>query len=121
MRTRPRRTRPAIRSRLALWPALLLAIPLLAPAALPAYELRFGDEELVQAGGSDLAVFGYSVPSLGDWDNDGLPDLVVGEGDGAFPGKVRVYLNTGTPAAPLFDAYLYAQSDSADLSRTGGG
>ena len=111
------RTRPALRLPL----VLLLTSVLLAPVSLPAYELRFGDEELVQAGGSDLAVFGYSVPSLVHWDGDGLPDLIVGEGDGITAGKVRVYLNGGTPIAPQFGSFAYAQSLGADLSRTGGG
>ena len=33
---------------------------------------------------------------LGDWNNDGLPDLIVG----AFSGDVSVFLNTGTGSAP---------------------
>jgi hypothetical protein len=111
------RTRPAIRFPL----SLPLACFLLTPASLLAFELRFGPEEFVQAGGSDLAVAGYSVPSFVHWDGDGLPDLIVGEGSGLEAGKVRVYLNGGTPTAPQFDSFTYAQSLGADLIRTGGG
>ena len=81
----------------------------------------FGPEELVQAGGSDLTVSGYSVPSYWDWDNDGLPDLIVGEGSGSYTAKVRVYLNTGSVSSPSFSTYFYAQSGGSDLTVPGGG
>ena len=73
----------------------------------------FGPEELVQAGGADLAVPGYSVPSLVHWDGDGLRDLVVGEGGGSGAAKVRVYLNDGTASAPQFDDWFYAKDGSS--------
>jgi hypothetical protein len=76
---------------------------------------------LVRAGGADIAVPGYSVPSLVHWDDDGLMDLVVGEGSGSYPGRVRAYLNTGTDFQPQFSVYSYVQSDSADLVLPGGG
>jgi hypothetical protein len=78
--------------------------------------LDFGPEQFVQAGGVDIQVPGYSVPSLADWNGDGLKDLVVGEGGGGFPGKVRVYLNVGTVTQPQFRDFFYAQSSGADLT-----
>ena len=36
-----------------------------------------------------------------DWNNDGRKDLLIGEGDG----QVRIYLNTGTDAGPVFSGY----------------
>jgi len=83
--------------------------------------LNLGAEELVQAGGIDIAVPGYSVPSYVDWNNDGAKDLIVGEGSGAYPGKVRVYLNIGTQSNPQFSSSFYAQSDGADLTCPGSG
>lgn len=77
--------------------------------------LDFGPVDYVQAGGTDIVVPGYSVPSLAPWDGDDLPDLVVGEGVTDFPGKVRVYLNTGTPTDPQFLDFFYVQSLGADL------
>lgn len=89
-------------------------------ACLPAWAeegvIDLGPEELVQAGGVEIAVPGYSVPSFEDWNNDLLKDLIVGEGGGAVPGKVRVYLNVGTEADPCFADYFYAQSDGQDLA-----
>ncbi len=76
----------------------------------------FGSEEFVQSGGVDIAVSGYSVPSYADWNNDTLPDLIVGEGGGGFPGKVRVFQNVGTATEPVFDGYFYAQADGGDLT-----
>jgi hypothetical protein len=85
------------------------------------YTLNFGPEEIVKADGNDIAVPGYSVPSFVDWNNDHLQDLVVGEG-GAIgtvtPAKVRVYLNRGTEAEPLFKDYFYVQADGKDLTLT---
>jgi len=84
--------------------------------------LRLGPEELVQAGGADIDVLGYSVPSLADWDNDGLNDLIVGEGSSSYPAaKVRIYINEGTQSEPQFNMYFYAQSDGADLTCPGAG
>ena len=58
----------------------------------------FAAETAITSQGAPLAVNGFSVPSLADWNSDGLPDLIVGEKDASVPalGKVRVYLNTGT-------------------------
>jgi len=75
-----------------------------------------GPQELVQAGGTDIVVPGYSVPSYVDWNNDGLADLIVGQGDYANPGKARIYLNVGTESGPQFSDYFYVQSNGADLT-----
>jgi hypothetical protein len=79
--------------------------------------LNLGPGELVQSGGSNIDVSGYSVPSHVDWNNDGRMDLIVGEGpDSSFDGKVRVYLNDGTASAPQFPGFSYAQSGGSDLT-----
>jgi hypothetical protein len=89
--------------------------------------IDLGPEEVVQAGGVDLVVHGWSVPSLADWNKDGLEDLIVGEGGYDFAdavtydAKVRVYLNVGTEVDPQFDAFFYAQSEGQDLTLAGQG
>ena len=89
-------------------------VVLAAPGA--AADLVLGPEEIVQAGGGDLVVTGYSVPSFAAWNADELPDLIVGDGGGAAPeGKVRVYLNTGTVSFPQFGTCFYAQAGASDL------
>jgi hypothetical protein len=95
-----------------------IALLALAAAAAPA----LGPEERVQAGGADIVVPGYSVPSFVLWDGDSLRDLVVGEGGGTTPdGKIRVYLNVGTEGEPEFSDHAYVQSEGSDLILPGGG
>jgi hypothetical protein len=109
-------------SRFALSCALFLVASIFS-ASVPAGEgtLNFGPEEIIKADGNDIVVPGFSVPSLVDWNNDHLQDLVIGEG-GALtavtPAKVRVYLNRGTEAQPLFKDYFYVQADGKDLTLT---
>jgi len=105
---------------------LLIVICAAAAIATEAYAadllLRLGPEEFVQAGGADIDVLGYSVPSFADWDNDGLNDMIVGEGSSSYPAaKVRIYINEGTQSEPQFNTYFYAQSDGADLTCPGSG
>lgn len=78
--------------------------------------LNLGPEEIIQAEGQDIKVPGYSVPSLVDWNNDNLQDLIIGEGGGFQDAKIRVYLNTGTESEPNFSDYFYAQSEGSDLT-----
>ena len=81
--------------------------------------LTLESETLVQCGERDLTVIGYSVPSFVHWDGDGLADLVVGEGSGTYPAKVRVYLNEGLPGAPAFSTYHYVQAAGEDIELVG--
>ena len=86
---------------------------------------EFGPVELIEAGDPSeiIAVEAYSVPSLADWNNDGLADLIVGEGP-TFLGKglVRLYLNTGTAAEAAFaDDFSYIQSGGSRLEVPGEG
>jgi hypothetical protein len=83
--------------------------------------LNLGTEEVVQANGADLVVNGYSVPSVVDWNNDSLADLIIGEGGGSGHGKVRIYLNDGSVGEPAFSEYIYAQSGGEDLTETASG
>lgn len=85
-------------------------------------QLDLGPEQIMQAGGSDIDVAGFSVPSFVDWDNDGLEDLVIGEGGGGITqARVRVYLNKGTSVEPQFSSYFFAQSAGSDLVVPGSG
>ena len=96
--------------------AVILSAPSLLTPPHAQAQLLFGPEQIVQAAGGDLTVPGYSVPSFVDWNNDGLADLVIGDGGGGEPlGKVRVYLNIGSPNAPSFLDYFHAQTGEGDL------
>ena len=85
-------------------------------------QVSFGPEEIVQAGGIDIDVPGFSVPSFVRWNGDAVPDLVIGEGGlGLDDGKVRVYLNSGTTHEPVFTGFFYVQSNGMDLASPSGG
>jgi hypothetical protein len=80
--------------------------------------IHLGPEEIIKAKGKEIVVPGYSVPSFADWNSEGLQDLIVGEGGGGAPGKIRVYPNMGTEADPCFADYFYVQSNGQDLTVT---
>jgi hypothetical protein len=62
-----------------------------------ASKYAFGKPAKLAAGGKAISVGGGDAgPAVADWDGDGLPDLVVGCGDGA----VVWFRNTGTRARP---------------------
>jgi len=82
---------------------------------------EFGSEEIIRAGTEEIVVPGYSVPSYTDWNNDGVPDLIAGQGSGTESAKVRIYLNYGEAGAPVFSNYFYAKSNSSDLLVAGSG
>jgi hypothetical protein len=80
--------------------------------------INLGPEEIIKAGGKEIVVPGYSVPSFEDWNGDHLKDLIVGEGGGGFTGKMRMYLNAGTESDPCFTDFFYVQSNGQDLTCT---
>ncbi len=67
-------------NRSVLWLVFLAGTGLAASAPAEDVVLNFGPEEIIQADGNDIVVPGFSVPSLADWNNDHLQDLIVGEG-----------------------------------------
>ncbi|MBR0225738.1 MAG: VCBS repeat-containing protein, partial [Thermoguttaceae bacterium] len=50
----------------------------------------------------------YSAPALADWNADGVLDLIVGEKSDDGKGRVKVFLNQGTDAAPVYADGFYA-------------
>lgn len=74
-------------------------------------KLRADDSELMppvllQAGGKPIDVerVGHAAPFVGDFDGDGVMDLLVGQFD---EGRLRVYRNLGTNAKPRFESYTW--------------
>ena len=70
--------------------------PGLAPDLAPPVRLTAGGKPI------DVERSGHAAPFVGDFDGDGVPDLLVGQFDG---GKLRVYRNRGTARAPRFDGH----------------
>ncbi len=105
-------------NRVALFSWVLVAALTLSAGAEKMYELN--NYVLLKAGSpvADIDVEYYSVPSLADFDGDGLVDLVVGEATSTNLGKVRFYRNIGTNDVPVFNGFVYARNGSGDLSVT---
>jgi len=74
--------------------------------AAPVYLEAGGEVIRIQAGsngsiqGPCEAKWGYTVPSVADWDHDGLPDIVIN----SIWGEVVWYRNVGTKTAPKLAA-----------------
>lgn len=67
----------------------------------------------VEADGKPINVkIGHLVPAVADWNGDGKKDLIVGQFDG---GRIRLYLNTGTDAAPAFAGFSGLQAGGAEI------
>ena len=72
----------------------------------------------LQAAGKDITgKVGHLVPSVVDWNGDGKKDLIVGQFGG---GKIGLYLNKGTNAAPVLDAVTYLKADGKLISLSSG-
>jgi hypothetical protein len=87
---------------------------------LCAYEPIFKVGVQIRADGAVLDVGTFCVPNVYDWNNDGKKDLLVGVGVGAAPyydsGKIRLYLNSGTDASPVFTNFSWIQAGGVDIS-----
>ena len=65
-----------------------------------AAETRLAKGGMWEAAGKPIDVeIGHLVPRVCDWNNDGKKDLIVGQ---FASGAIRLYLNQGTDAAPVF-------------------
>jgi hypothetical protein len=56
----------------------------------------------ITAGGKPIDVDGFAAPFVGDFDEDGIDDLLVGQ---VGFGRLRIYRNTGSNARPKFDGF----------------
>jgi len=101
---------------LASWCLVLFAGSLLSVSAwADTGIINLGPEEIIKANGKEIVVPGYAAPSFADWNGDHRNDLIIGEGGGGAPGKIRVYLNVGTETDPCFAGFHYVQSDGQNL------
>jgi hypothetical protein len=83
-------------------------------------EENFADEVRVEAGGAPIDVAGYrgAAPFVGDFDGDGLNDLLVGQYD---QGRLRIYRNVGTRDKPRFDDFEWFRVNGQIAELPGGG
>jgi hypothetical protein len=54
-----------------------------------------------------------SAPVVVDWNENGLPDLLVGN---ESPGNIRLYLNDGGDSVPVFSSYTLIQNGSSNIA-----
>lgn len=85
----------------------------------------FGLGERVKSGGRDIEIqqgywsvqnitearWGYTCPTVFDWNGDGLPDLLVG----SAVQEHFVYLNVGTRTQPKLDVPIVLQDEGVNL------
>lgn len=61
--------------------------------------------DTLRANGIKIDVGGNANPDVVDWNEDGKKDLIIGSESGT--GTVRLYLNQGTNANPVFTTFSY--------------
>lgn len=88
------------------------------PAFWPGVPLKAGGREIhIQAGysgsiqGPKEARWGYTAPTVVDWTGDGLLDIVMGD----ITGYHTVYINRGTPTAPVLSPPQPVYLDGLDF------
>lgn len=91
------------------------------PRFLPGERLRAAGRDIHHQAGYSGSVqgirearWGYVSPTVFDWNEDGLPDLIVGD----ITGDYVIYLNRGTRAAPALDAARPLYCDGLNLHGT---
>ena len=74
----------------------------------------------LKAKGGIITTFKHSSPCLADWNNDGKKDLILGHiGEGGKGGFLRLYINSGTNAKPVFTDWQFMEADGKRIKLTG--
>ncbi len=93
---------------------LALALPagaIVTPTFSPAQSIYWGSGQQINVGNNGV------VPNVGDWDMDGIKDLMVGIYQS---GNIYYYHNTGTNANPVFPAREFLTAGGSVISVTYG-
>ena len=97
--------------------ALLSLVASLVPSA-SSEPIQLQPAAYVRTNNSPLNPGGQTIPCVADWNDDGLPDLVVGY-QPAF--QVAVYLNTGNTTQPVFTNFTNIQAGGTNIYLPSGG
>jgi len=93
---------------------LALALPAgatITPTFAPAQAIYWGSGQQINVGNNGV------VPNVGDWDMDGIKDLMVGIYQA---GNIWYYHNTGTNANPVFPERVMLTAGGSVISMTYG-
>ncbi len=71
--------------------------------------------DTIRANGTKIDVGYNSNPEINDWNEDGKKDLLIGVQTGT--GTIRIYLNQGTDANPVFTTYDYAYCAGSPINQ----
>jgi len=81
-------------------------------------ERELGRGVKLEAAGKPIEVeVGHLVPWVADWNGNGKKDLLVGQFVG---GRIALYLNEGTDAAPKFGKSVFMQAGGKEISLPAG-
>jgi len=81
------------------------------PTFAPAQAIYWGSGQVINVGNNGV------IPNVGDWDMDGVKDLMVGMYQS---GNIYYYHNTGTNAAPVFPTREFLTAGGTVISVTYG-
>jgi hypothetical protein len=62
---------------------------------------------------------GHLVPSVTDWNGDGMKDLIVGHFTGK-DGNMKLFLNQGTDSAPVFKSAIALEAGGKPIQMDAG-
>jgi len=82
----------------------------------------FRDGFQIYSDGNKLEAGWNASPTLFDWNNDGLNDLVIAcleEIDSVKVGTIQLYTNSGTNENPVFEGFSRIQADGEDIHTEG--
>lgn len=89
----------------------LTAAATIVPTFSPPEFLYWGTGQIIQTENNGV------IPNVGDWNGDGLKDLLVGIYQS---GNIYFYPNTGTNAAPVFATRSILTANGVPISVTSG-